>query len=144
VDTFILDASVGVKWFFHEEASDKALTFLERLDQKKIRIVVPEIFYMELASACWKREKKREISEEYAIKIPHRIESFSLEKYPDYELFGVALDNALHYEISVYDAVYLSLAEIYLAPLVTADQMLLKACQGRFDFIESLRDVKIR
>ena len=66
----------------------------------------------------------------------------SLERYSDRELSDVALENALQYGISVYDALYVSLAEIYVAPLVTADETLFKACKGRFDFILSLEEIR--
>lgn len=64
-----------------------------------------------------------------------------LQRYADFELADVALENALRFNISAYDGLYLALAEIYVAPLVTADETLLQACRGRFDFIESLKDL---
>lgn len=67
---------------------------------------------------------------------------FPLKRYPDYELADVAVENAAIYKISVYDSIYLSLAEIYVAPLVTADQSLIKVCKGRFDFLLPLSEFK--
>lgn len=65
-----------------------------------------------------------------------------LEQYSDSELFDVAFDNAIQLKISAYDAIYVSLAEIYVAPLVTADDELIKACKNRFDFILPLGKLK--
>lgn len=134
----VLDASVGVKWFFEEEESDRAALLMNSIEEKQIEVVVPEIFYPEFAGTCWKKVKKKKAALAWAIKALDDVMALPFTKYPDFELADVALENALLYKISVYDALYLSLAEIYVAPLVTADETLLKACRGRFDFIEPL------
>lgn len=113
---------------------------MERLSRQEIRIVVPEIFYSELASTCWKSVKRRGVPIGCAIAYLDCVMDLPLETYSDRELSDVALENALRFNISVYDALYLSLAEVYLAPFVTADEALVKACK-RFDFIEFLGDV---
>ena len=76
-----------------------------------------------------------------AVRNHDQIMALKLERYSDHELSDIALKNALQYKISTYDALYLSLAEIYLAPLVTADDSLFKACKDRFDFIEHLSEM---
>lgn len=141
-DIFILDMSVLAKCFFKEEDSEKANSFLQALHQEKIKIVLPEIGFSEFASACWKYVRKQIISIDEALA---RVDSFiklPLQWYPDKELLEVALENGYYYGISVYDALYVSLAEVYVAPLVTADKNLYRACHKRFDFIEYLPDMK--
>lgn len=143
IDTVVVDASVGVKWFFEEELSEKALDCLGMFDKNKLNIVVPEIFYSEIASACWKRARKKSITIERAIRAQDRLMSFSFEKYSDRELSDVALTNALQFGISVYDGLYLALAEVYFSPLITADKALFNKCKGKFDFIEYLGDFEV-
>ena len=143
VPIFVLDASVGVKWCHQEELSEKASHFLERLIRREIRIVVPEFFFVEFANVCVKRLNKKMITPDQALSDLDETLKLSLESYPDRELSDVALENALRLGISAYDGLYIALAEIYVAPLVTADEMLFKACRKKFDFIESLREVKI-
>ena len=140
MNQYTLDASVGAKWLFDEELSEKAVLLLQELKQNKIEIIVPELFYVELGSICWSKVKRKQSALEYAVEGLDKILGFTLKTYPDQELADVALENALRFGISVYDGLYLALAEIYVAPLVTADEILLKACEGRFDFIESLQD----
>lgn len=140
LDYVVLDASVGVKWFFKEEGWEKAAFFKSQFLEQQIKIVVPEIFYAELASACFKRVRRKILSTEQAMAYLDEAIDLPLQRYSDHELSDVAMGNALQYRISVYDALYLSLAEIYTSPLITADRALLKACGGRFDFIESLED----
>ena len=140
---YILDASVGAKWFFQEDLDEKARSFDRLLRTKEIAILVPEIFYPEIANTCWKRVRRGILSHADAWDAFDRLMTLPLESHSVRELSEGALDNALEYSISVYDALYLTLAEIYFASFVTADEGLLKACRGRFDFIESLRDVKL-
>ncbi|OGW84460.1 MAG: hypothetical protein A3C35_02925 [Omnitrophica bacterium RIFCSPHIGHO2_02_FULL_46_11] len=143
METYIVDASVGAKWFFKEENDQAAHYLLDRLEHRNVRLVVPDFFYIEIGNICWKRLQKRELNDSVALALVNRMASFPLVRYPDGELSDVAFENAIHYGISVYDAVYLSLAEIHLAPLITADDVLIKACKNRFDFILPLKEVRV-
>lgn len=141
-EIFVLDASVAAKWFFKEEMSEKSLVFLERLRRREIRVVVPEFFYSELGSVCSKRVRRDKIPVKQAITYSDSLSELPLQPYSDRELADVALENAFLFNISVYDALYVSLAEIYCAPFVTADKALFEKCRKRFDFIEYLGDIK--
>ena len=136
----IVDASVGAKWFFEEKLQEKALHLIEGARQGLITLVVPEIFYVELASVCRKRVRRGTMSAGDAVDTFDRIVELPLTKCSDLELSDVALENALRFGISAYDGLYLALAEVYVSPLVTADETLLKACERKFDFIEALQD----
>lgn len=140
-DTFVLDASVGAKWFFQEELEERALRLKEGFQNKEIKVIVPEIFFAELANACWKRVQRKLISIEDAVMHLDIMMKLPLKVYSIRELADVALENALRFGISVYDALYLSLAEVYVCPLITADKALFKACRRRFDFIEFLGNI---
>jgi predicted nucleic acid-binding protein len=140
MDILILDASVGAKWFFKEEMWEKATLLMEHVTEEEVRIVVPEIFYSELANTWWRRVKRKIVSVDDAIQALGTVMNLSLERYPDWEIVDIALENSLRFKISIYDSLYLALAEIYLAPLVTADEILYKTCRSRFDFIEFLPD----
>ena len=143
MEQFVLDASVGVKWIFREEMSEKAISYLRRLEQKEIQIIVPEFFYSELANICWVNFKKKLCSLAQATKALDQVMDFSLTRYSDRELSDVALENAVKFNIPVYDGIYLALSEVYVAPFITADRALFKACKARFDFIEFLGDVQV-
>lgn len=142
MDQVIIDACVGAKWFLEEEFKEKADALLERALQREIKLIVPEFFYSELGSILWKGVRKKLVAVRRAQEILNRTMELPLQTYSDRELSDVAMDNAMIFGISVYDALYLSLAEVYVAPLITADKALFKACHKRFDFIEYLGDLK--
>jgi len=144
MEQYVLDASVAVKLVFKEVLSDNANQFVEPLRLKKIQIIVPELFYFELANVCWGKAKKGLFPPGHTMEALDKILGLPLTiYYSDREFADVALENALRFGISAYDGAYLALAEIYLAPLVTADEKLLAACRGKFDFIESLAEIKL-
>ena len=140
MELYVADASVGAKWFLEEELEDEARQLFNLLKEKKARIVVPELFYVEMGSILRRRVQRRTIRYQHASRIQDELTKLPLERYSDHELSDVALENAVQFAISIYDAIYLSLAEIYAAPLVTADDVLIKTCKNRFDFILPLRE----
>ena len=140
-DIFVLDNSVLVKCFFNEEGTEKAASFLQGFREKRIRIVLPEFALSEFANTCLKKVRKKIALMSQALRHLNALVELPLEWYRDRELLDVALENGYFFGISVYDALYVSLAEIYMAPLVTADKALYKACHGRFDFIEYLGEM---
>lgn len=143
MEPFIIDTSVAIKWVFDENLSEKARGFLPLFESRKIELIVPEFFFSEFASVCWKKFRMKLASAAQAIRALDHVMNLSLTKYSDYELSDVALEHALLYKLSVYDGLYLALAEIYAAPLVTADKTLLRVCQGRFNWIESLQAISL-
>lgn len=137
----IVDASVGVKWFFQEEGREAALKILDFIKGKKLWLTVPEIFYLEIANACWKRVCRRLIPSSEANAILEQLVKVPSDHFSDGRIVRAALENALTFEISIYDALYVTLAETYAAPLVTADENLLKACRKRhFEWGEHLKE----
>lgn len=137
-----MDASLGAKWYFDEEMREEADLFRKRLENREIALIVPEIFYPEMASVCRKKFQLREITSLEALEIFGEVQRLPLTKYSDAELADVALENALRFGISVYDGLYTALAELYVTPLVTADRELFEKCKDRFEFIEYLGDIK--
>ena len=140
MEAIVLDASVGAKWLFDEDQSDKARILFDFFNAGKIKVIVPEFFFVELANVCCRKIKGKSSLFDSTMKGFDEICELPFEKYPDIELSGVAMDNAFIHKISLYDAIYVSLAEIYLAPLITADAALVKRVKSRFDFIELLKD----
>lgn len=141
-DIFILDNSVLAKCFFKEKGTEEANFFLRGLDQGEIKIILPEICFAEFGSTCLKQVRRRIISIDEALRHVDSLIKLPVQWFPDRELLNVAVENAYYFDISIYDALYVSLAEVYVSPLVTADKALYNACHGRFDFIEFLEDVK--
>lgn len=140
----IIDACVGGKWFFEEPLTDKALQIMEAYQQEKILITVPGIFYPEIASICHKYVKRGIVTDDIADTYFKQMLKLSIDCYQENKLVEAALENAYLFGISIYDALYVSLAEFYCAPLITVDEELVKLCRRHhFELIESLKEFKL-
>lgn len=122
---YVVDASVAVKWYLPEEHSQQATSLLT----PDAVLWAPDLIYVEVGNVFWKRVQRGELDHERAriflsdfLASPLRIEDspFLLEK---------AWDIATRYGRSVYDSLYLALADKLGVPMVTADLRLYNAMQ---------------
>lgn len=124
---YVVDASVAVKLFVEEELSGRAEALFERLaTSEESRLYVPDVFFAECANVLWKyvvrfgyasREARRSLSHLYALR---------LTRVDLCEIVPAALQIALTHSVTVYDACYAATARLVDAPLVTADERLVK------------------
>lgn len=133
----VLDASVVVKWFSKEEDSEKAIELRDKFVNREVFIVCPDLVLYEVANALRynKNLDENDISEAIGSLYDMEIDII----VPTKEVMARAIKFAREFNITVYDAVYVSLADILNAKLITADKMLVKACKR--DFVVSLSDL---
>lgn len=120
MEKVVLDTSVVVKWFVEEESSEKALKFLEEYKNRKLKIVIPEIIVLELANALFfgggfsGKLLEKALNAFYGLKIkPIPLERKIVQgarKYMD------------KFNIAIYDAIFIYLAEKEEVLLITADK----------------------
>ena len=72
---------------------------MRRVEARKLKAIVPEIFFIEIANACWKRARRKLIQFRDALDIFDGLAKVPLVVYPDRELADVALENALRFHI---------------------------------------------
>jgi|SRR3989344_4312702 len=119
--TYILDTSVVVKWFSiaGELDLDKAHDIFSKLLQGFINVIVPDLLLYELSNALLKSKRltDREINSliEQFYRYPMSVEHVDLNR------IKTANELAYKYDITVYDAIYLSLAKEFSASLVSAN-----------------------
>lgn len=135
----VVDASVVVKWVIEEEGSKEAHRLLEAHLRGDDSLAAPDLMPLEVASAFWKR--RRYIPADKAREALVSLFELAIEVYPlDSHLGKRALEIAYDLGISPYDGVYVALAEILSAPLVSADNTLLRAAK-RLISIEHIRSL---
>jgi len=119
--TVVVDASVAVKWVIPEVLSDRADALRSRTD----RLLAPDFLLLEAANALWKKLIRREITAREAAYALDLLLGSTLDLRPSGPLLGRALALARRLRHPVYDCVYLALAQVEGAALVTADRRLL-------------------
>lgn len=117
----VVDSSVAAKWLLPEADSDAAARLLEDDD---VAFHVPELFDAELGNVLWKRVQRRELSTADAAETVALVNRIPATRHTHADLLEHAFALAVELSISVYDALYVSLALVLDAPLVTSDQWL--------------------
>jgi predicted nucleic acid-binding protein len=116
--SFVVDASVGMKWYVTEVHSDAA----SRLWDGGHELHVPSLFYIEISNALWMKVRRGELSQSEATAIFAKVAALPLVRYPDATLAPTALTLAFQTQRSVYDCTYLELALQLGVQLATADE----------------------
>jgi predicted nucleic acid-binding protein len=124
----VVDASVAVKWVIPEVLSDQAESLRGRTD----RLLAPDLLLPEAANALWKKLGRREITAREAAQALDLLMAGGLDLRPSGPLLRRALALARRLRHPVYDCLYLALAQVEGATLITADQrMLASVKRGR-------------
>lgn len=121
--TQVLDASVIVKWFSKEELTSNALELKEKHISGDIIITLPDIVFIEVTNAL----RYKDNNEEALLNVNKSLWNmeFKIEKINEM-LLSKAIIIAKKHNITIYDAVYVALAQIYNSPLITTDTELYK------------------
>lgn len=131
----VVDASVAVKWFVSpasEPLSAEALRLYGRYLHKEVEFIIPDIFWAEIGSAFWKAVRLGRFQKSSADEAIIALMKCSLPTLPTVALLESAFQIATTYQRSVYDCLYVALAEKSLAELITADERLANALAAYF------------
>ncbi|MCS7364875.1 MAG: type II toxin-antitoxin system VapC family toxin [archaeon GB-1867-035] len=118
----VVDASVIVKWFVKEEYRDRALMLRKMHVHEKCLLIAPKLIIYEVCNAL---RFNPEFEEEDVMKASEALFQIhlKLEDLMMEDVFKV-IRNSFKYNITFYDASYLTLAEKEGCPFVTADEKL--------------------
>jgi len=115
--SYVVDASVALKWIVPEALSDNA----DRLLDSDQELLAPDLLLVEAANALWKKMARRELAVREAKRAFTLLLDSGLVVRPTAPLLPRAMHLAQSIKHSVYDCVYLALGEQERAPVVTAD-----------------------
>lgn len=120
----VMEASVLIKFYVPEILSDRAERLLAKVEKKDIGLLAPDLICPEAGNILWKKERLKELTRSEVAEITDAILSLPLKIEASKSLVALAVDIAIAYGITVYDASYLSLAKVYETTLITADRRL--------------------
>jgi predicted nucleic acid-binding protein len=123
---FVVDASVGVKWFIPEVYDADA----RRLQNPAHQLHTPTLFDVEVGNILWKKVRRGELTRPSADLILAQLPLLPLTRHPEAPLLTVAFDLADRTQRTVYDCLYLALAVQLGGRMATADLRLCNALAG--------------
>ncbi len=138
---YVFDACVALKLVLSETNSDKAnRLFVEHLAGIH-EFIAPDFFPTECAHVLMKAERKGTIGPGEADLFLQHLVNNSPILYPAIPLLTRAIEIALQCGASVYDCLYVALAEREGCEMVTADQNLIAATAPHYPFLISLANL---
>ena len=138
-----MDASVAAKWFVRQGEADRelALSIRDRHTSGLCRLVLPEFALLEIGNAIRYSPRAREADGAAALDL---LRDLNIEIHAlSWDLLRKANAVAWAYNIAMYDAAYVALAELLGFPLLTADEALLKKMKGH-SIVLRLRELAVR
>jgi predicted nucleic acid-binding protein len=141
---YVVDASVGIKLFVVEDGSDLAVQLFAQLTaDPPAQLYVPDLFFIECTNILWKYVWRFDYPAENARQDVIDLRALALITVSTADLIEPALDLALQYELTAYDASYVALAERLALPLVTADAPLARKLAGSSITVYELDGIEI-
>ena len=113
----VVDASVAVKWVLREEHETPARRVLSNS-----RLLAPHLLWAEVGNTLWKRYRRREASVEEVRWMLADVRRLPVTTFAHWPLLPASLDLAISLDQTVYDCLYLALAEARNSVMVTADR----------------------
>jgi len=140
---YVVDASVLVKWFLHQQEADRdrALALRDLHISGRSTIFIPQLALLEVLNAIRVSSKADEEDGEMALETLHDLHLET--KPPEVDLLRKANAIAWAYKITIYDALYVALAEQVGYPLITADEVMLKKLKGH-SIVVPLRELEVK
>jgi predicted nucleic acid-binding protein len=121
--TWVIDATVAVKWFVEERGSLAARAVLARGES----LLAPDLILVEAGNAAWKKVKRKEMTQEQGEAMVRALPLYFERLVISGTLVARAYDLANQLNHPVYDCLYLALAEVEAINLITDDERLVKA-----------------
>jgi predicted nucleic acid-binding protein len=135
---YTLDSSTAFKWYVAEPDADKALRRRDDARAGLHQLVAPDLFPTEVANALWVAERRGRLAPGdfllHAAALLTELPTLAAAA----PLLPRAAAIAAAFRHSVYDCLYVALAEQEGCELVTADDQLVKNLQPQFPFIVPL------
>jgi len=128
----VLDASVVLKWLISEKDQEIALIFLDRHINSGEPVAIPELLYYEVGNILAMKTKLTDGAITRAMNYLFALELLVYTLGKDEFIDAIKLSRM--YEISVYDASYVTLAHSLKTYFVTADEKLVRKVE-KLDFV---------
>ena len=135
----VIDSSVIAKWFFLEPLTDRAMAVRQDWESSTVDLIAPDLMLVEVGNIAWKKQRAGLITQEEGTSAMFDLLALNIPTVEPQVILARAHSLANLFDRTVYDGLYLALAEERKARLVTADLRLCNAVRG-LGFVQYLGD----
>jgi predicted nucleic acid-binding protein len=127
---FVLDASLTLAWHFFDEKSPETEALSRRASEEGI--VVPGHWYLEVANSLISGERRGRTTTDLSARFVEWLDALSVEidALDDRAVFSLIMPLARAHRLTIYDCLYLELAERRGLALATLDGQLAAAAKA--------------
>lgn len=125
--SLVLDASAVAKWFVKEEEYHEMRKIRDLYLEGKISLYIPSLLFIELANTL---RYIKGLTSLDVINAVRALKMLHLNVADSIKVLDRAIEVAFSYNITIYDAIYVVLAENINATLITYDAELLSKFSG--------------
>jgi len=146
----VVDSNIVVKFFVLEADSDKADLLWKQCRLGSIRLVCPDLLFVEAFNVFWRKVADGELTEQEAVAQTAELLALGtfghdppvFEVIPTTDLLPEAFGISCRVHHPVYDVVYLALAARRRLPLLTADQEFYRKIRASYPAAVLLDDLR--
>lgn len=135
---YVLDSCVAFKWIVTESDTDKALRIRDDFRAAVHDLSAPDFFPLELGHALTRAERQGRVTPPQGWTAWLSLMSDCPKLAASIPLMPRAYNIASAIRISLYDSLYIALAEREGCQLLTSDDKLVRSVQPSFPFVVSL------
>lgn len=126
--SYVIDANVAIKWYVPEVLAQRAVYLLREATDGGVALFAPDLIWAELGNVLWKKLQRNELDAEIIRQILGAVAvAFPVETVPCSLLLAAAFEIASAFNRTVYDSLYIALAQSMQATFITADERLVNA-----------------
>ena len=123
----VLDTSVCIKYFIADSLTPKVIELFAHFAYPQAEVFVPDLFYIECTNVFLKYVRANMYTSAEVQADLATLKNLQLQVVSTANLMDDAVNIALKYNISAYDACYVALSQHRNATLLTLDKKLVKA-----------------
>ncbi|MBD2340076.1 type II toxin-antitoxin system VapC family toxin [Calothrix sp. FACHB-156] len=139
----VIDVSVCIKHFVPDPLSPKVDQLLAHVANPQNQFFVPDLFYIESANVLWKYIRADLYPTAKVTADLATLKSLELQVVSTADLVADAVNIALNYGISAYDASYVALSQQVDATLLTLDNKLVRALSASSFDVSFFNDFEV-
>ncbi len=141
--TLILDTSVAVKFHLLEDNQEEVEALEAAVGDRRVELRAPGTLLPEAFNALWQRHRRSELSREEVSEAWEVISTIPLTLCGPEDLIPRAVEITFESGATIYDALFLALAQDTGTVMVTSDDKLLRILKGtsHADLARSLAEI---